>query len=181
MERMYQITINDITVDVRRKKIKNLYLSFIPATGKVRLSVPWRLDDETVKKFIVSKLSWIDKRQKKFSSHLVPLEPHPVMDKHQFYSLIETLLEKWEKIINVKTTGFRIRKMKSRWGSCNIRTRQICLNSNLAKFPPPCLEYVIVHELVHLLEASHNARFKQLMTQFMPKWKVHKATLNGYT
>jgi predicted metal-dependent hydrolase len=69
--------------------------------------------------------------------------------------------------------------MKTRWGSCNIRARRIWLNLELAKKPFACVEYVLVHELVHLLEPSHNARFKQLMHQFLPQGALLKARLKG--
>lgn len=68
--------------------------------------------------------------------------------------------------------------MKTRWGSCNYKARTIRLNTKLAKKPPECLEYVVVHELVHLLEATHNARFIALMDRFMPSWKDHRQVLN---
>jgi predicted metal-dependent hydrolase len=68
--------------------------------------------------------------------------------------------------------------MKAKWGSCNITARTIRLNTELAKKPPECLEYVVVHELAHLLERTHNARFVALMERFMPNWRQHKAELN---
>ncbi len=90
----------------------------------------------------------------------------------------EELISKWEKIIGVKSNEFKIRKMKTRWGSCNFRVKRIWLNLELIKKSNDCLEYVIVHELVHLLEASHNLRFKALMTKFLPNWKSLKKKLN---
>jgi predicted metal-dependent hydrolase len=92
---------------------------------------------------------------------------------------IPPLLHKWEKIIGVKAEGFSIRDMKTRWGTCNIRSRNICLNLQLAKKPPECLEYVVVHELVHLLEKSHNSVFKAYLDRFLPGWRSIKKELNG--
>ena len=71
-----------------------------------------------------------------------------------------------------------VQRMKTKWGSCNPRTRTIRLNTDLAKKPVECLEYLIVHELVHLLEPTHNARFIALMDQFMPKWQSCRQLLN---
>ena len=68
--------------------------------------------------------------------------------------------------------------MKTKWGTCNIGARRIWLNLELAKKPVRCLEYIIVHELVHLLERNHNDPFKGLMDQFLPQWRVHKEELN---
>jgi predicted metal-dependent hydrolase len=68
--------------------------------------------------------------------------------------------------------------MKTKWGSCNPGTRSIRLNTDLAKKPRECLEYLVVHEMAHLLEPTHNARFMALMDQFMPKWQLRRGTLN---
>lgn len=88
------------------------------------------------------------------------------------------LIPKWEATIGVKALEWKIRSMKTRWGSCNTTVRRICLNLELIKKPLFCLEYVIVHEMVHLLEPSHNHRFKSLMDRFMPKWREYKDELN---
>ena len=85
------------------------------------------------------------------------------------------LIPKWESVIGVKSGRLFVQKMKSRWGSCNIQTGNIRLNSELAKFPKGALEHVVVHELVHLLEPSHSQRFYSLMDEFMPNWKKLKA------
>ncbi len=92
---------------------------------------------------------------------------------------IPKLLAKWEPIIKKQASSFYIRKMTSRWGSCNVITARIAFNLELAKKPLVCLEYVTVHELVHLLEASHNARFKAFMDQFLPDWRERKKLLNA--
>lgn len=84
---------------------------------------------------------------------------------------LPALMEKWEPVTGVKAGRLSVRKMKSRWGSCNPRTGSIRLNTELVKKAPRCLEYVLVHELVHVLEPSHNHRFKALMDQFMPGWR----------
>jgi predicted metal-dependent hydrolase len=69
--------------------------------------------------------------------------------------------------------------MKTKWGSCNISDKRIWLNLVLAKKPPECLEYILVHELVHLLERHHNRRFKAFMDDYMPNWSLHRDTLNS--
>ncbi|MCH9756285.1 MAG: M48 family metallopeptidase [Gammaproteobacteria bacterium] len=97
----------------------------------------------------------------------------------QMKALIPELLTKWELIIGVKANQWGIKAMKTRWGSCNTTKKRIWLNLYLIHHPLGCLEYVLVHELVHLLEASHNHRFYSLMTHFMPDWKVYKILLKG--
>lgn len=88
------------------------------------------------------------------------------------------LIEKWELILGVKANRVIVRRMRTRWGSCTPGRRTIRLNTELAKKPPECLEYVVVHELVHLLEPSHNATFISLMDKFMPQWRHFKDELN---
>jgi predicted metal-dependent hydrolase len=88
------------------------------------------------------------------------------------------VVEKWEPIIGVRTESVRVRNMTTRWGTCNTRDKRIWINLELAKKPLCCLEYVVVHELVHLLEPSHNAVFKSYMDHFLPDWRIIKAELN---
>ncbi|KTC90806.1 M48 family metallopeptidase [Fluoribacter dumoffii] len=99
--------------------------------------------------------------------------------KNQMQILLPDLIEHWERIIGVKVVEWGIRKMKTRWGSCNTKAARIWLNLNLIKKPATCLEYVLVHELIHLLEPSHNKRFYQLMSQFMPQWREFEYQLEG--
>lgn len=88
------------------------------------------------------------------------------------------LLSAWEPIVGVKPQRIHVQRMKTKWGSCNPATGSIRLNTDLAKKPRDCLEYILVHELVHLLEPTHNARFVALMDQFMPKWKSYRDLVN---
>ncbi|HHY77871.1 MAG TPA: M48 family metallopeptidase [Clostridiales bacterium] len=84
---------------------------------------------------------------------------------------IPKLIEKWEQIIGVKVDFFGVKLMKTRWGTCNPDTKRIWINLELAKRKPRCLEYIVVHELVHLLERYHNKRFYAYMDQYLPHWK----------
>lgn len=88
------------------------------------------------------------------------------------------LIEKWAPHIGVAAPAFSARKMKTKWGSCTPAANSILVNLELAKKPLECLEYIVVHELTHLLEPSHNPRFIALMTQFMPKWRFYRDELN---
>lgn len=92
--------------------------------------------------------------------------------------LVPELVAKWQPIMGVDVADWGVKKMKTRWGSCNIRDRRIWLNLELAKKPLHCLEYVVVHEMAHLLERLHNDRFKSLMDGFMPQWRTHKNELD---
>ena len=93
--------------------------------------------------------------------------------------IVPELLLKWEEIIGVKAKEWYLRDMTSRWGTCQVLQKKICLNLKLAGKAPECLEYVIVHELVHLLESSHNHIFRSYMDLYLPDWKHIRARLNG--
>ena len=91
---------------------------------------------------------------------------------------IPKLIAKWAPRIGVTVADWGIKKMKTRWGSCSIDARRIWLNLELAKKPASCLEYIVVHEMVHLLERRHNDRFRSLMDQLMPRWRLCRDELN---
>lgn len=124
----------------------------------------------------------------KHSRMLLQVRPHTPEDKkralveewyrEQLRQALPPLLTRWQSELGVSVERFFVRRMKTKWGSCNPTTRTIRLNTELAKKPPECLEYVLVHELVHLLVPTHNARFVELMDRFMPSWQVHRQALN---
>lgn len=97
--------------------------------------------------------------------------------REQLKARIPALLEHWEPVIGKKASAWGVKKMKTKWGSCNTDKRRIWLNLELVKKPAECLEYVLVHELVHLIERRHNDHFKGLMEGFMPQWRMHRDIL----
>ncbi len=94
---------------------------------------------------------------------------------------IQILLDRWQPVMGVQAAQFGVKKMKTRWGSCNTRAGRIWINLALIRLSPGLLEYVLVHELTHLLEPSHNPRFYHLMDQFLPRWKGDKEELDRYS
>lgn len=91
---------------------------------------------------------------------------------------IQGHLDHWQPILRVQVREWRVRRMKTRWGSCNLGQKRIWLSLHLAIKPPDCLEYVVVHELIHLLERYHNKRFYGLLDQFLPDWQGRRKLLN---
>jgi predicted metal-dependent hydrolase len=89
------------------------------------------------------------------------------------------VIEKWQRLMGVKVERHFIQRMKTKWGSCNQHSRSIRLNTDLARKPRECLEYIVVHEMAHLLERTHNDRFVALMDRFMPKWHFRRELLNS--
>lgn len=98
--------------------------------------------------------------------------------RHQLRALLPPLLAKWEPKVGKTVADLRIRRMKTRWGSCNSEARRIWLNLELIKKPVACLEYVLVHEMVHLIERQHTERFQAWIERLMPTWRLHRDELN---
>ena len=88
-------------------------------------------------------------------------------------------IEKWEPKLEVQVKEYGVKKMKTKWGTCNPDAQRIWLNLELAKMPKNCIEYIVVHEMVHLLEKSHNKRFIALLDHHMPSWQMHRDELNS--
>lgn len=227
---MHQIIVNNIVIDVVRKDIKNLHLSVYPPSGRVRIATPTKVDDEAVRLFAISKMSWIKKNQAKYiNQQRQPERKYVSGESHYFrgqrYLLnvithtgypkiairnkkfidlyvkadytqeqrenvmtnwyrknlkeqIPALIEKWQKIIGVEVAQWEVKKMKTKWGTCNREAKRIWLNLELAKKPEHCLEYIIVHEMVHFLERNHTERFVAYMDKFMLQWSSIKDELN---
>lgn len=98
--------------------------------------------------------------------------------REQIRTAVQPLIDKWEPVIGVKVNRLFVRHMKTKWGSCNPKACNIRLNTELAKKPQECLEYIIVHEMVHILEPTHNARFISLMDMYISKWQFLRDVLN---
>jgi len=224
------VELEDITIDVVRKKIKNMHLSVHPPTGHVRIVSPLYVSDDAIRLFAESKLGWIRRHLRNFDNH-VREAPREYMEGeiHYFLGLsyrlriretqgagyvhlqdtsyivlyvkpgascdykrallnewyrarlkevIPVFIEQWEKRLNVTVNDWGVKQMKTKWGSCNITSKRIWLNLELAKRAVGCLEYIIVHELVHLLERHHNVRFYSLMDHHLPNWRQLREELN---
>ena len=98
--------------------------------------------------------------------------------RQQLHAQVPPLLTKWEPKLGVSVNEVRIKRMKTLWGSCNVEAKRIWLNLELAKKPNSCLVYVLVHEMVHLLEREHSDRFRELMDRFLPQWRSYRDELN---
>ena len=225
------LNISGIPVEINKKNIKNMRLYVKPPNGDVMVSAPLEMTNDTIERFVLSKVSWIKKQIAKFYNQQQQSERGYLSGETLYvwgnqYNLqvktgkkntvslsgdtailttrrkstaeqrkkivnewyrelliaeIEQLLPKWEKRTNLKITSWQTRNMTSRWGSCKPKTGKILFNIQLAKKPPECLEYIILHELLHLVEKRHNEKFKMLLGKFMPTWKKVKKLLNNQT
>jgi len=223
------LIISGIPIEVTKKSIKNMHLYVKPPNGKVIVSAPLNMKDETIERFVRTKISWIKKQRSKFDEQprqskrehvsgetfylwgkqyylqteygktnslslsgekaILTIRKNSTAEQRENYIRewyrgllkveIARLLPKWEKITGLKCSGWQTKYMTTRWGTCNAKTLKIWLNLQLAKKTPECLEYVILHELVHLVEKTHSNRFIALMDKYMPMWREIKITLNS--
>lgn len=228
---MSKIIIEDIEIEVVKKNIKNINLSVHPPFGDVRISAPERMNDESLKSFVNSRIAWIRKQRGKYMTRegssekgFVTGEYHSLygndlmLEVHEtsgrqyaevgcegkinmfvrkgssaekreklLYDMYRELLKdklpecikRWETVIGVSVNQWGVKLMKTRWGTCNIKSKRIWINLELAKKGPRCLEYIVVHELTHLLERYHNKSFYGYMDRFLPEWKEIRKELNG--
>lgn len=184
-EKTYRMCIDGITILVIKKQIKNLYLRIRKEDGTVQISAPYTMSDARIRAFAKERIDWIRKYQQKYALAKEQRKESQNISraelgrqKRLLKKEVERLVEKWEPIMQVKVSGVTIRQMKTRWGSCNVQTHHININLALLKKPPECLEYVVVHEMTHILEPSHNQMFWRYMTQFYPDWKRVRKYLN---
>lgn len=226
------LEVNNLIINVVRKDIKNIHLNILPPQGDVRVTVPLKKDQESIRLFIISKLSWIKKQRNKFSNQereskkeYISGESHYFKGDRYLLNIIHSLekpkvlirnnkfidlfvnknfskekrkmimdnwyrdelkkilpqkINEWSKITKIQIEDLRVRKMKTKWGTCNKDKKRIWINLELIKKPIHYLDYVIVHELVHFLERKHNDHFVNYMNKFLPSWRTIKTELNSF-
>ena len=174
--------VDGIEVRLQRKKVKNLNLRIARDGGHVDASAPVWMAPADVADFVHRKHDWIQAQMERVSA--TPMAQASQASKAEVaqwravvQACVPALVAAWEPIMGVKAGQLAYRNMTSRWGSCQPSTGRICINVRLALYPPECLEYVVVHELCHLLERGHGSRFHQLMDRFMPDWKQRRDKL----
>lgn len=222
------IIVSDLEILIEKRDIKNLHIGVYPPFGRIRVAAPVHLDNDAIRLAVISKLSWIKKRQIAFlnqprqspremvtgeSNYLFGKRyllnviyrhgKHEIVKKHSKLELyvkenttianrlqvieeyyrdnlrreLEVLVDKWQKNIGVELNVWKIQKMKTKWGSCNIEDKRVLFNLELAKVPRECIEYIVVHELLHLKERHHNDNFKMLLDEYMCDWQSRKQQL----
>lgn len=182
-----ELQVGEYRVRVTRKRMKNLYLRVREAGDLVEVSAPLSVTDREIEQFVAGRMDWIAGAKKRQEARLRAEEEKPVLVPFQERELrralkkqIQELLAYWEPRMGVESQGFSVKKMKTRWGSCNVKTRHLNFNFSLSQVPKPYVEYVVVHELTHLLEPSHNRRFWELMEYYLPGSKRLRRELNDY-
>ena len=100
--------------------------------------------------------------------------------KKEALKLFDSLIKKYSSIMGLEIDTFSVKKLKSKWGSCDVRKKHITLNLELMKYPIQAIEYIIIHELAHLVEANHSRKFYDVVSLYMPEWKKHKKILDTF-
>ena len=190
--------INGIDIEVRRKRIKNLHIYVKPPEGAVLVTVPFRTSDAAVRRFVSEREAWIEKSRQKVKREAFEREQRrqsiylpdgtSIMDDGSLKTedisrllreRIAKRLPLWEEQTGLKAKSIQIRSMKTRWGSCTVKTGAIRINLLLAYYPEECLDYILLHELLHIRIADHGPRFKAELDRYMPDWRERRKMLRS--
>lgn len=179
------LNVGGILVTIARRPIKNINIYIKPPNGAVLVTAPRLMSEERILAFVEEKADWIRVHQKRMQERgakggaLQEKETRTVSEEQKAWlkERISFYAQKWEPVMGVHCVRWTVRDMTSRWGSCSVQKHTIRINLQLAHKPEECLEYVIVHELAHLLEPSHNKRFHAYMKQFLPDYKEREKVL----
>ena len=182
--------IQELEIEVIRKNVKNINLTVLPPDGHVRVSAPFGLSEERLAEFLCSKTDWIRVHREKVIERAATKEAssalrNPEMSEEERKEILERYREFlrpkleeylafWGRQTGLHPERWQLRDMKTRWGSCNPRTKKLWFSVGLAEKPDECIEYVVLHELAHLKIANHGADFKAFLTHFMPDWRVRQ-------
>lgn len=177
---MDTLLFDDITIEIQRKWVRTLRLKICSPDGRVVITAPVFMTDKQILNFVNSKTDWIKKNQAKVITRSANKESKPYLyTKQELLAIISRIMTAKCAEYAEPNVSWKLRKMKTRWGSCLPAKRSITFNSELAKYPESCIEYVVIHELCHLQIPNHGADFKALMTKRMPEWKTIKKELNN--
>lgn len=180
---MKTVETEGIVYTVQKAARKSVSIT-VKRNGDVCVRAPYWITYRQIAHFVKQKASWIRKRQEVLTSEpSLPQEgPEREQMKKQAAALFHELALPWERKFEsqygVRPKGWRVREMNTRWGSCSLKTGYITLNLRLFYKPRACIEYVIVHELCHLLEPGHDKNFYKILEQELPDWKALRKKLN---
>lgn len=220
-----------ISIEVLRKNNKNMHLYVLPPDGKVRVSAPYKVDDEAIRLFVLTKIGWVKSKIRDFEyqprqtareyvsgeSHylwgnryrlkleeganrnsvitragyivLSVREGSDLSDRERIMNewyrkalkdRIPEMIERWQERIGVTVIEWQVKNMRTKWGTCNVSEKRVWFSLQLAKKPVECLDYIVVHELCHLLQNDHSAEFAALMDKHLPNWRETQKLLNGF-
>ena len=175
--------VDEFEVRVTRKRVKHMRFRVVPPDGHIEATLPHYKSLDELKAFVRSKRSFIAREQERLlhspqTAAELASDEEKKMWRDVIAATVPLLVEMWEPIMGVKVGKLAYRNMKSRWGSCQPSTGRICINTRLALYPPECLEYVVVHEMCHLIHAGHGPAFWALVEGYLPEYRLAKAKLD---
>ena len=179
MIRTGENVVNGVPVDVERRRVRRVSIRVKP-DGRVLLSVPkWGATLRDAEAFLLSKWKWVLKTRAEALAR-PPRAPATDAEVVALGRLLGELHGAWAARLGEGDIPWRIRRVKTVWGTCHIRTRRITYSADLARAPRACVEYVVVHELTHLRAANHGPLFKRLMDERLPGWRERRRELNAF-
>lgn len=163
----------------RRPRMKNIRMR-IGDGGAILVSAPTRTPQRTIDEFVASRTDWIEKARGRREALPQPLEPGPEAERlrREVRAAAEPLIAYWAERMRVPVPDLSVRLMRTRWGSCNKAKQRISLAVELGRRDPELLEYVVVHELTHLIHPNHGPGFYSTMSTYLPDWKEKRRILN---
>lgn len=166
---------------VTRKRMKHLRMRVCAPDGVVQVSAPFHTKHSDIHAFVVSRTDWIRKQQALAGDMPKPLEAGPETERlrREMRESVPPLMAYWCYRMGLEMPRLSLRRMTSRWGTCNSVKKHVTLNLELGRRDPELLEYVIVHELAHLYEPNHSKRFYAVMDEYLPEWQAKRRELNG--
>ena len=176
------LTVDGLQVKVTRKRMKSITLRVKSSEGPIEVSAQNITPDLVIRQFFQAKTPWIQaQRQRLANLPMAKANSATPQEVKEWRAIVEgltpMLVDHWAKIMGVTPGKLAYRNMTSRWGSCQPSTGRICINVRLALYPPQCLEYVVVHELAHLLVHGHGPKFNAVLDRYLPDWRKRKKLL----
>jgi len=175
--------IGSLQVRAERKRVRSVRLYISQKDLQAHLTIPYYASEKFAIDFLSKNYEWLKRTMEKIKEN-----PPPALRKEQEISkeemaklkrIISNLLPQWEFRLGVKAKDWKLRKMKTQWGNCKMKTREITFSTGLIKKPLRCIEYVVAHELAHLIEANHSEKFYAVIAKHFPYWKEVRKELNG--
>jgi predicted metal-dependent hydrolase len=173
--------IDGLKIEAERKRVRNIRLYVSPKDQQPHLTVPFYASEKFALEFVNRNMNWLKKTLEKIKNNPPVLQNLPEISKEEIENLkhlISGMVPVWEFRLGVNAKAWKLRKMKSRWGTCDIKTQRITFSTGLIKKPLRCIEYVVAHELAHLIVANHSAKFYAVIEKHFPYWKEIRKELN---
>lgn len=177
------------TVQIVKKRVKNANFRIRPEESRIlHLSIPYSMTYDEAEKLLEEPriLRWVQRYEKKLREQLPDSEERRETDAEHFsvykarlMEVLPDMFRRWEAALGVRCHKVTIRDTRSQWGSCSIRTGNISISVWLGAYPECCIEYVVVHELAHLLETGHNERFYGILDRYYPRWRSCREQLRS--